>query len=540
MSKSSFFSNGTSLFDQYRDNHINSYFFRSIVWSAGNENSQRHIDDHDLFDEDRIYGGSYRKGTVAAGTDSEEEMEEITFVVQNNRPTLDLWYEGPPLEYKIVANFDAESELIPASQIEYADELNGKTVEAERDIEDSGTLRGIRFYFDNAAINDVFTIKLLNPDLATDANYHIWVGPGGAQGILLGNTINERTLADTGCARSVITVGACSKLGSGADSGTGETIRYYSSAGPTVDGRIKPEIVTLTNLCSPVNEAQYDVLSGDPDYHYRICTSGANPYSSELGGTSGATPLVAGAVALLFEAYGLHDGIEDLNQDMIKAILTANAYNEDLHYDDPDHTDFDPLNWNRYGYGRLRMLNAIETIPHPTDIDLWIKTHSTDVGMEPFTGGALGRSPDIRICETGSDIDATEIRWGNVYDVKINVHNQGDDEAVGAILRVFYTLPRTAPNEWFLAQDEDNNQLRAVINIPAHTEDEGIEFVFRWRPEEGEIEAPLDTIHFCMLVEINHPDDPVHYPDPSAVGHTAWVRNIRDNNNLALRNMHIE
>ena len=90
------------------------------------------------------------------------------------------------------------------------------------------------------------------------------------------------TIGSPGCAREVITVGASTEGGS---------IVSFSSRGPTLDGRIKPDIVlpgeriiscraANTSLGAPV-DALYTAVSG----------------------TSMAAPHAAGAVALLLEAY---------------------------------------------------------------------------------------------------------------------------------------------------------------------------------------------------------------------------------------------
>ena len=68
-------------------------------------------------------------------------------------------------------------------------------------------------------------------------------------------------------------------------SGNVETIAEYSGRGPTIDGRIKPEI---TAVGGPIRT----VMSADS-----LTTGG---YVG-MYGTSMAAPLVAGAIALLFE-----------------------------------------------------------------------------------------------------------------------------------------------------------------------------------------------------------------------------------------------
>jgi serine protease AprX len=91
-----------------------------------------------------------------------------------------------------------------------------------------------------------------------------------------------RTIGSPGAAREVITVGASTESGS---------IVSFSSRGPTLDGRIKPDIV----------------LPGDKIISCRAAnTSLGSPVDAlytALSGTSMAAPHATGAAALLLEAF---------------------------------------------------------------------------------------------------------------------------------------------------------------------------------------------------------------------------------------------
>lgn len=92
----------------------------------------------------------------------------------------------------------------------------------------------------------------------------------------------SRTIGSPGTARGVITVGASTESGS---------IVSFSSRGPTLDGRVKPDIV----------------LPGDKIVSCRAAnTSLGTPVDAlytALSGTSMATPHATGAVALLLQAF---------------------------------------------------------------------------------------------------------------------------------------------------------------------------------------------------------------------------------------------
>jgi subtilisin family serine protease len=502
--------NGSTDLDLARDNMLNSFDNRSIVWSAGNDND---ID-------------GYRHGNIAAGN-----TDSFTFRLSANRANwlvslgfsaisdlwLDIWYLGPELDYRITCGTNNSGWR--TAGLDYSGTLNTRSVVAERDIEQSGGVRGIRLYVNNARNTDVFTIELRNPHASDPADYHAWSGLQGWWADLSGFTQNERTLADTGCGKSILTVGASAKVTPNPNPATGETITAYSGAGPTLEGRIKPEIVAVGGASpNQIWSANSDQNSG---------------YVEKVG-TSMATPLVAGAVALLFEEY-TQAGIS-LNQDTIKAILTQNANRLNLHLD-PSQPDYVASERNRYGYGRLRMIQAIDLIQPPTNVDLWIRTADDDYGQEPYPGGCFCCSPDIRVCNTGTNNETTQISWGTEYDVKVTVRNLGDSDANNATVRLKYTLPWASPSDWFEAEDKNNQKLVQTTNVPAL----GLQtLVFKWRPEASEISASSGNTHFCMLAEASHTLDPLVYAAPTTAGGDAWTANIKGTNNIALRNLHIQ
>lgn len=127
---------------------------------------------------------------------------------------------------------------------------------------------------------------------------------------------------------------------------TKDTIEPYSSQGPTSDNRVKPDIT------APDNEVLPDVPDG-------------------FAGTSGATPLVAGAAALVLQAY------PNLTAAEVKAYLITNA--KDLGAKGADSV---------FGAGRLRL-------PDPSTInsDQGPDTNPTAVPTDA-NGGDATSPPD--------------------------------------------------------------------------------------------------------------------------------------------------
>jgi hypothetical protein len=109
-----------------------------------------------------------------------------------------------------------------------------------------------------------------------------------------------------------------------------DELRTSSSRGPTVDGRIKPDLCTQGqgNLATDSNN----------DYRWG-------------GGTSAASPVAAGASAMLYQAYKAHHQNELPSSSLIKAVLLNTA--TDLGRPGPDYD---------YGWGRMNVDKALEVI----------------------------------------------------------------------------------------------------------------------------------------------------------------------------------
>ncbi|WP_297521352.1 S8 family serine peptidase [Thermococcus sp.] len=131
------------------------------------------------------------------------------------------------------------------------------------------------------------------------------------------------TVGSPAAAPDVITVGAVDK---------NDVITYFSSRGPTADGRLKPEVV------APGNWIISDRAAGT-----QLTDETVGQYYVAASGTSMATPHVSGAVALLREAH------PNWTPDKIKYVLEITA----------DVVNSSAIAGIAYGAGRINVYEAL-------------------------------------------------------------------------------------------------------------------------------------------------------------------------------------
>ncbi|OEU76534.1 MAG: hypothetical protein BA874_10535 [Desulfuromonadales bacterium C00003068] len=507
---------GNSALPNYIDEKLTSWRERSVVGSVGNYGDTR----------------CFLRGSISPGGDAEFTLTKPTYADPESDLSLSIWSIGRVLEVRVVYG-DVDTGMIGV----YTNEHGCVSRESDFRIIEPPMCR-IKIETDNVAPGDSATIHLHDPWGEDEVTYYAWVCK--KSGDLDPHIEGEFNLSDHACCKSMLTVGACAKWGEWpdnyVDASAGEPIAYYSSAGPTVDRRIKPEIVAVGGVAEPgrehfgpVSSATFDLDSG---------------YLSGQG-TSLSAPLVAGSVALLFEE-ARHRG-HPLDQETIKALLTQNANRQGINLDDP-------ADRNRYGYGRLRMMAPFVYIQENWDIDVYVRTAEDDFGEVPYRGDIECEAPEIKVYREDAPADeTTEVYWGLNYNISVTVRNLGGRDAEGTTVRLYYTLPHVAPHQWKTVENESGEvQERIDVDVPAldrHRIDD-----FHWCPnldQFTEEELSEDTrhdlpTHFCLLAVVEHDEDSLpegmfgeEYRPPNEDGWDPFTYCVRHLNNVALLNVHI-
>ncbi|MFQ5577323.1 MAG: S8 family serine peptidase, partial [Anaerolineae bacterium] len=183
--------------------------------------------------------------------------------------------------------------------------------------------------------------------------------------------VDEDSIGSPGTAKNAITVGATdnNRPASGASSTWGAAFGFpapptssdalsddpgelaaFSSRGPTDDGRIKPDVVAPgTNILS----TRSSLISGNGWFAY-------NNYYMFNGGTSMATPLTAGAAAVVRDYLVDGEGLPTPGAALIKALLINTAVDIGG-YGNSNQEAGQPIPNNHEGWGRVDVAAATDS-----------------------------------------------------------------------------------------------------------------------------------------------------------------------------------
>jgi subtilisin family serine protease len=183
-----------------------------------------------------------------------------------------------------------------------------------------------------------------------------------------------------------------------------DVIAFYSSRGPRLDNgdsdpydELKPDIAapgtTINNL-----EPDTTRITGD---------ASSNGYGARGSGTSYATPLVAGVIALMLEANPLLEGRCELVKEILRYTADRQA--------PPTNPSLDPF-WERdHGWGTVDAYNAVRLsldAEDPDTIDTRLQAHITNIS------GVTGARP-YHLFNTSSSVTVSGLGWsrGGSYEL---------------------------------------------------------------------------------------------------------------------------
>jgi hypothetical protein len=202
-------------------------------------------------------------------------------------------------------------------------------------------------------------------------------------------------ISSTGNAKDILTVGAVGPLPYGPANSSDVAMTYFSSYGPTDDGRVKPDIVGMgLNVlsCGVTNPQDYIVLSG----------------------TSMSAPNVTGSLYLLQEYYAKLNSGSFMHAATLKGLVCATAF--DAGNPGPDY---------RYGWGLLNMKKAAQAITDNGTKSLLKEASLAQGQTQTYSVTASGDGPVIAtICWTDPPGAATAD--GTVNDPAIKLINDLD------------------------------------------------------------------------------------------------------------------
>jgi hypothetical protein len=316
---------------------------------------------------------------------------------------------------------------------------------------------------------------------------------------------NQGTLAVPADSLRAIAVGNHNRAG------PPPAISATSSAGPSRDGRIKPDISAVGTA---VTSTWYQLWnSANPGVAYNA-----------IGGTSMAAPLVAGTIALMFECRGAGLTWSDIKQ-LLQNTAAAPAGG---------------IPTNPFGWGYLQAANLCAA-PAP-DVDVWARDHATDLGGEPFMGGTAWLSPDIEVLDMlgGTVANPTHDPANFVNNlIQVTVRNRGTQTARNTEVYLYWGDPATNipfPAEWrdtgIYTGDPNFVVESNKLVIPQIAAGADVQVRYAWAPPAPGSNLRGDD-HFCLIARIEHEGD------PSNVAAGGWSV-IRGSNNIVLRNTHVQ
>lgn len=288
---------------------------------------------------------SYADGIHASGTIQQNEVQELQWVVEGpdfSLNEIEIWYDKTDeFSCELIAPNGAnlgEIELGTNHKV-LGDQNEVLLFISHRKKDSSNGDNCINIFMERNLLPGSWTLRLKGVHIQ-NGTYHAWIERDDlGQSHFMQPLDNTHTLGSICCGKKSIVVGSYSAKEAGTP------ISFFSSAGPTRDGRQKPEI------CGPGGNETRD----EPE-QYKVMAAKSGSVTEAVGmmGTSMAAPLVTGIIALvLAEARerGISLTIEEIHEIIRKS---ARPMASEWH--------------DRYGYGRIDANRAVQLVAELTPV----------------------------------------------------------------------------------------------------------------------------------------------------------------------------
>jgi subtilisin family serine protease len=320
---------GTTPDERAIDNLVNGGAGRAVCVAAGNEGA------------DSIHA----RGTVPTGGSQTLDFNVngdayIVDLYQNNADRFSVTVTSPDGVTLGPIAYDANGFGFPSGQgsNQYLQVFNANDDKGDSDA--ANDQPNVVVLFKPAAPDGMWKITLQDADSNANQSYDAWAT---GDGVYFSNFLDNQShlVASPGTARGAITVGAFVTRSATQTIGAPAS---FTSPGPTADGRQKPDISApgyylYSSRSTDIADSSFGIIGSGGD-----APTDSTHYAG-LAGTSMATPVTTGAVALLIQSSPTLSAAE------IKSLLTTYAALDIF---------TGSAGWGpRFGFGKLNIANAI-------------------------------------------------------------------------------------------------------------------------------------------------------------------------------------
>ncbi|AFY56355.1 subtilisin-like serine protease [Rivularia sp. PCC 7116] len=302
---------GTALVEQSIDALVSNKPNRAVVIAAGN---------------------SYYKGIHSSGTVAKNDFTDLYWDIPRGHwqyKAMEIWYAGA--DKFLLEIFPPNGEALVSLQLgengDIVDENDNTVIYlSHRFCDPNNGDNMIGIFMESKLPGGVWTVRLHGIEV-NNGSFHAWIErEDGSQTSFVPPHDNTNTVSSIGCGHNIIMVGSYDPTK------PGQPLSYFSSSGPTRDGRKKPDFIA-------------------PGQNIWAASSLTQTKSSRKSGTSMSAPVVTGIIALMLSEARDRKIELDINQ--IRDILIQSAENNP-----PE----DPLKAARYGYGPISINAAISAV----------------------------------------------------------------------------------------------------------------------------------------------------------------------------------